>query len=325
VAELFDESGILRGQGQLVSLLVNRDGTALYASGDLDAIFAWSTRNDPSARRFATLGDKVAEIALSPDGSRLAAVARGRMLCIYDTADGTILTKLPSIVPLRQLAFSHDGSLLVATPWFTPAVEKMMPTTVGVHVDPRAIGVYDAKTLQHVKYLRPQREQAFFTVDCDPSGRYVAAGTQSGAVLLFDLASGEQVGEFEGQIGPNFNVRFSAGGQHLWSTGNENTLVCRKVPGGEQVYRRLIARPITRIAISSDESWVAMGGGTLDVRVIDLTGQVGEDGIVKFSGHTSSIFGVAFLPGDRELVSCAHDSTVRLWRLPRRPLATGPP
>jgi len=325
VAELFDESGILRGQGQLVSLLAARDGTALYAAGDTNTIFAWSTRSDPPARRFAALGDKVAEMALSPDGSRLAAVARGRMLCVYDTADGTILTKLPSMVPLRQLAFSHDGSRLLATPWLTPATEQMLPTTVGVHVDPRAIGVYDAKTLQHVMYLRPQREQAFYTVDCDPTGKYAAAGTQSGAVLLFDLASGEQIAEFEGQIGPNFNVRFSAGGQHLWSTGNENSLVCRQVPGGEQVYRRLIARPITRIAVSSDESWVAMGGGVLDVRVIDLTGQVGEQGIISFSGHTSSIFGVAFLPGDRELVTCGWDSTVRLWRLPRRPRAASPP
>ncbi len=325
IAELFDESGTLRGEGQLVSLLVARDGTAMYAAGNIETIFAWSTRSEPPARRFAALGDKVAEMALSPDGSRLAAVARGRMLCVYDTADGTILTKLPSIVPLRQLAFSHDGSRLLVTPWLTPAVEQMMPTTVGVHVDPRAIGVYDAQTLQHVQYLRPKQPQAFYTLDCDPAGKYIAAGTQSGAVLLFDAASGEQIGEFGGQIGPNFNIRFSAGGQHLWSTGNENSLVCRTVPGGEQVYRRLIARPITRIAVSSDESWIALGGGVLDVRVIDLTGQVGEQGVVSFSGHTSSIFGVAFLPGDRELISCGWDSTVRLWRLPQRPRTASPP
>ena len=302
IAELFDESRILQGEGQLVSLYVARDGSAMYSSGSAGRIFAWSTVTTEPARMFGGHTGRITEMALSPNGSRLASHASDRLLCVWDTATGTILTKQPTSLPFRQLAFSPDGSHLLAAPWGLTAPEKMQ-RVVGVYVDPRALAVYDARTLQLVRSLRPPTDHAFYSAAYDPTGQYVAAGTQTGDVVLFDANTGEHLAEFTGQIGPNYNVRFSSDGTRLWSTGNENTVVCRKVPSGDQVYRRLLPRGITRLTLSHDETWVALGGG-LDVRLIDLTGQVGDEGIVSFSGHTASTFGLAFLPGDRELVSC---------------------
>jgi serine/threonine protein kinase len=322
VAEFFPESGVLQGQGQLVSLYVARDGSAMYVSGSAGRISAWNVHSAVRARTFGGHTGKITEMALSPDGSRLASHASDRMLYVWDTSTGRILTKQPTSLPLRQLAFSPDGTRLLAAPWGLTVETKQR--VIGVYIDPRAIAVYDVNTLQLQQSLRPPKDHAFFSAAFDPTGQYVAAGTQSGDVVLFDAVTGEHLFEFSGQIGPNFNVRFSADGTRLWSTGNENSVVCRKVPSGDQVYRRLLPRGITRLTLSHDETWVALGGG-LDVRLIDLTGQVGDEGIVSFSGHTASTFGVAFLPGDRELISCAQDGTVRLWKVPERPSASAPP
>jgi WD40 repeat protein len=34
---------------------------------------------------------------------------------------------------------------------------------------------------------------------------------------------------------------------------------------------------------------------------------------IVLEGHTGYVFGVAFSPDDRRIVSCSHDKTVKVW------------
>lgn len=69
---------------------------------------------------------------------------------------------------------------------------------------------------------------------------------------------------------------------------------------------------VTSVAISHDGRLVATGSLDRMVRVWNAqSGQLME----QLEGHRDSVYSVAFMPGEAELVSGSLDKTVKLWKL----------
>lgn len=69
---------------------------------------------------------------------------------------------------------------------------------------------------------------------------------------------------------------------------------------------------VTSVAISYDGRLVATGSLDKMVRVWDThTGQLME----QLEGHRDSVYSVAFMPNENELISGSLDKTIKLWKL----------
>ena len=72
----------------------------------------------------------------------------------------------------------------------------------------------------------------FFRFAISPDGRTVAAGLDSGSILLWDVCSGKQVGKLEGHRGGIASLCFSPDGRSLVSGGDDTTILiwdCTKI------------------------------------------------------------------------------------------------
>lgn len=152
-------------------------------------------------------GGQLGGVWLSRNGTRLTTLGSG--LRIYDTGSGRLLRQVqPRFVmnPLAEkerqgvLAWSPDGSI------------------VAIATREKQLLVLDGETLEPVWATDAHAEQTAGTklVACSPDGRLVAAGTDTGSVLIFDVASGTMTRELSYS---------DSSPKMLWFRGTNNRLV----------------------------------------------------------------------------------------------------
>lgn len=193
-------------------------------------------------------------------------------------------------------------------------------------------------------------ETALIGLDASADGRTLAAGSEDGAVWLWDTESNEthraliQPGLTAVQLGPGANwlMLASAEGEvRLWDLVRERDLKLLKrglprveglartpdggwlaascsdgracvwkSPGNSFVMLVGHKRPCSCIALSPDGRLAATGSADLTVRLWDV-----ETGELRriLEGHSKQIQGVAFSPDGQLLATTSTDRTVRLW------------
>jgi WD40 repeat protein len=147
-----------------------------------------------------------------------------------------------------------------------------------------------------------------------------------GAVLLWDLATGQEVRLLETQTGESPTVEFSPDGKTLAAAGPDRTIELWDLVKGQkrEVLRGHAARVICAVFSPNGR---LLASGSLDgaVKVWDAdTGGLRT----TFLGQMGGVARLAFRPGDKELVALAGDATVRVWELgaiqgPRRVKTAG--
>ena len=286
-------------------------------------------------------------LAFSPDGKRLA-VSGNREILVH-TLDGSAPPqRLPGLSDsILSLAFSRDGSLLVAgggTParfgeiqfWDLPAGKL------------RGSVMLTGDTV--------------FGVSLSPDGSRVAAGCTDNTVRILDTASGKEVGKMGAHENWVLGTVFSVDGTRVVSVGRDRSAkltvaatgafqeninllrgelaaVARHpakdivVIGGEDrvAYIYLMDRPrnmkiaddttllrklerqngtIAALAWSPDGRRIAVAGSAPEVNLYDA-----ESGarVASCTGHSAGIYTVAFSPDSATLATGGFDGTVRLY------------
>jgi WD40 repeat protein len=156
-----------------------------------------------------------------------------------------------------------------------------------------------------------------------PDGTILAGGGDDGAVRLWEVASGKQVGVLKEGSDWLACLAFSADGKRLTAAGFDGRVRMWDRSDGKKIMEGPVpAKPapksavveplpaLTALALSPDEKVLAVGGADGVVHLLHAS-----DGKVlrSMTGHGSVVTSLAFHSSGSLLVSASKDRAVRLW------------
>ena len=281
--------------GAVRSVLFSRDGNELY-TGSVDGtvkVFDVSSKGSTNILNNTSWTD---EVSFSPDG-RLLAVAhfKGQTAALWDVASQRRVGNVGKhLGACRGVKFSPDGKLIA---------------TAGTDGN---VQISDVSTRKRIRVLPIMADGSRASLAFHPTKAILATARHD--LRFFDLQNGQRIDLLP--AGPTNDVRsvvFSLDGNRL-ALGMENGQVSiwDFVTGRRICSFQNIWIEINALCFSHHGTWLASGGK--DNRVVLY--EVRRDGFTRqLEGHTDWVFGLAFAPDDKTLVSTSWDGSIRFWSL----------
>jgi WD40 repeat protein len=299
------------GRCQLHAVAISPDGKTL-AFGGIDKAVQVVDLATGKQRNELTCDDQrgprenfLYALAFSPDGKALAGAKRNGTVFVWDVATGAARRLLANPdEQTAQLAFSPDGALLA---------------TAGRDQGGAAVRLWEAATGRLLFTARPPAAAAW-CVAFSPDGKTLAAGLESGEVLLFDVASGWQVATLSGHGGWVRWLGFHPDGRSLVVAGplTDNAVFvwdlatrkeqCRLFGHGSEV--------LTGAWRADGRLLITAGSTDGTVRLWDLSGDRPRSRALKvIPPNVPWLHGVALSPEGRHVAVCNPNGTVYVLRL----------
>jgi WD40 repeat protein len=151
-----------------------------------------------------------------------------------------------------------------------------------------------------------------YPVAFSPDGKFLAAGTDRGALKVWDIAGKKFAADLKGHDGSLvWTVAFSSDGKLLASGASDNTArVWDLATSKETAKIETFGDRVTGVAFSPDGKTLAACSNDNSAVLFDLAANK-----VKFNlnKHTASVRGVAFAPDGKSLATVGKDKQVLLW------------
>jgi WD40 repeat protein len=236
------------GEGRVWSLAASADRMAA-ACGD-GTVRVWSLRgdwtlelNEDEQRSWA--------VALSHDGTRLAASSAGNIVRVWELPSGEKLWECHAHEGrIRSVAFDDSGGLLLtgggdglARLWRLPAGDKAGEFTHGA------------------SWVR--------SVAIDESGTRVALGCGPGVIYVYDVGSGQVAAELHGHNGRVLMLGFCADPDALVSAAADGTIRLWSLSGQKQLAEVRVDASLQAAGLDASGGTVlaASAAGTVAVRI----------------------------------------------------------
>ena len=331
-------------------------GAPPLAKADVEVIRDWiaSGARDDSPRETLSTGPAIyhqppviTALRFSP-GGKLLAVGGNREILLHDAAGAGVVKRLPGKAErVLSLAFSSDGSLLIAgggTParfgelqFWDPREGKLLrsvlvgsDTVFGASLSPDAkkvavgcsdntVHVFDSANGRELYKISSHENWVLATVFGVDSKRFVSVGRDRAAKLV-DAEKGqflENVNQLRGELAavarhPAKDVIVIGGEDRIPYVYTMDRPRNMKVGEEATLVRKLEPQdgPIFALDWSPDGKRIAVGGAGAHVNIYDA-----ESGakVAACSGHSAGIYTVAFSPDSGRLATGGFDGQVRLY------------
>ena len=323
-------------QARVAAVAITPDGKLTASSGE--DIRLWETATGKPVRRLAA---PAVALAISPDGKTLAS-AGGRTLRLWDLETGKEIHKAQGPRLLRAVAFSPDGKLLASGD------------------EQATIRLWDPSTLKPIRQLADMKSLAESlslafspdgkTLACagawnqfgvgnmtlNLQGRVTVTSKQGYFVLMWDVATGQEVRRFAGLKDKIRSVAFSPDGRTLAGSSQDGRIVLWEAATGRERLH-ILAHPVAAsagdtfglalaavpaLAFTPDGKTLVSAGGDRTIRLWDSS-TAREVG--KFAAP-ADLSALAIARDGKRLISGSADSTVLIWEVqaaggPRAPRA----
>jgi WD40 repeat protein len=269
-------------------------GKVLAASGLISGVRFWdAATGQPDPWLPGVVGSKW--VVFSPDGKLVASRDLHWVWSIWSIAERREVRRLKGLP--SYIVFSPDGKLLAgALP--DPSTEEYI------------IQVWDVGTGEMLLELKGRSGNTPF--EFSPDGKTIAAGSKDTTIHLWDVATGREVRQFEGNEPHNWSLAFSPDGRMLVSGGRAHVIRAWDVATGKLVHQMKGDESINLVYFSPDGKTLASAGfleGT--IRLWDP--QTGKELRHWDSFHRGQI-SLAFSPDGKVLASASQgDSVIRRW------------
>jgi WD40 repeat protein/serine/threonine protein kinase len=303
--------------GGVNSVAFMPDGRRLISSGITEALSRVSTPKgaagairlwDASTGRPIPLqlegpADKVTSVALSPDGTRLAARRTGdHSILLWDLATGGFVTlEGPADHVAYGMRFSPDGKRLVS-------IHRAGET----HLAPRfSMRIWDASSGKLINTVDPVRATTLTQASFSPDGRLLVVCPSAPASLtVYDAETGRMEFSRENPDGRLVVAVFSPDGTRLAACGDRGIRVWDVSRPEPTAFWPSEFKLSSDLAFSRDGKHLARASWDALAEVWDTaTGRK----LQTFKGHSGIVNSIAFSPDGKRLATGGADGTVRLW------------
>jgi WD40 repeat protein len=184
----------------------------------------------------------VDSVAVSPDGSLVAAASGEGGVRLHDAKTGELLRVIG--VGSRSIVFSPDGKTL---------------TAAGFHMD-KLVALYDVQTGKRLRTFEGQTEWEAFATAFSPDGKLLASTAADMQILVWDVATGALKLRLANQPARVTALAFSPDGATLAAGGGDKAVRLIDVASG-QVRRRLEGHRdwVCTLAYTPDGKSIASG------------------------------------------------------------------
>jgi hypothetical protein len=335
------EGEVAAGRHERAALLARQAELFGRQSGSGNAAIDRALRAALGAPHFsrvvATARGGVWSLALSPDGTRLAAGGSTVRLIDPRVPQARSVVLSGHLGAVAGVAFSPDGKTLAsggADPtvrlWSldSPSSPPMILEGHADQVTSLAFGfagqrlatasrdgtvrLWDLGATPPMASVLNGHTGAVTAVAFSPDGGRLASAGADGQVRIWDVAQPAAVATLPTGT-PVGALAYSPEGRYL-ATGGDDGLVRVWDALQPEIAPRILTGhggPVTALAVSADGATLSSGGRDQTVRLWPLTGEPPA----VLAGHTGPVTGVAFSPTGDLVVSSSADGSARRWRL----------
>jgi WD40 repeat protein/DNA-binding SARP family transcriptional activator len=269
------------------------DGTMFATPREPAGITLWDVTTGEQVRTLTGPEVKLANIAFSPDGSRLAATSDlTDHVPVWDVATGRLERTLAHEDDVHAVSFAPDGRLLSAS-W------------------DGTVSVWDVTTGERLDQLDHPAPAAFAQVS--PDGRDLVTGDGTGTVTIWDAATLERGREIAAHDDVVTAATFGPGRLLLTASGDGTVRGWDRDTGEQELEFGGEDAPFEDVEVSPDGTLVAAAASDGTVKLWDLETRRRR---LTLHSHTLKSTSVDFSPDGRLLASASPDGTAALHLLP---------
>ncbi len=239
-----------------------------------------------------------ADVAITPDGKRLASMGAYGDITVWQADSGQSLLALhdEAIALGNSLAFSPDGRLLAAA------------GTTGVVI-------WDATTGEKWAALAGQSTGTTLgynlgvgQISFSPDGERLAVANMDGLSKVWDLATKTELLALPPNDQPAKAIAYNAGGTLLATAGDEGIVTLWDAGSGEQLFTRTLGGIIHSVTFSPDGLRVAAASEDGGAKIWNANSGEELISLPRLSG----MYDLAFL-ADGRLATAGQDGATRVW------------
>ncbi len=287
----------LTGLGSpLHSVSFSPDGSRILAAAQHGPAKVWDARSGAELLTLEGAGGFASSLSssFSPDGSRIVAIANGRVK-IWDARSGAELLALEGHAPGNtSVSFSPDGSRVVAG------------------CGDQTAKVWDARSGALLRTLKGHSAQVS-SASFSPDGSRIVTASNDKTAKVWDAKSGAELLTVKGHTGFVTSASFSPDGSRVVTGSWDNTAKVWSAHYPAEVVT-LKGHVAHSASFSPDGSRVVTGGdadgspGTARIWDARSGAQV-----LTMKGHRQVIFSAWFSPDGSRVVTGSHDGTAKVW------------
>ena len=337
-----------RGGAEVASVAFSPDGRTV-ASVPLDShdgtVMFWDVASGNAAAFAGGHRGWVGSVALSPDGTTLAAAFDGGEIELWDMMTGSMAVTLEGHALWNNcVAFSPDGTTLASggsdrtvklwevttgenkatwesrgdRSWVSVVTFSPDGTMIASGHGNGTVKVWEVATGANTATFEADYPDAVASVAFSPNGSILATGNSDGTFRVWDLAAGTPI--LQEKIGSDiFAVTFSPDGTALAQASHGRLGSIWTVPPGDDVATPSVEYSswVSTAALSPDGSILLLGSLTrYSVPVIEVRDVATGSPIATLDGN-GDVGSLAFTRDGSIFASGSRDGTILVWDLGR--------
>lgn len=291
VGQDFQEIATLRGHaGKALCASFSGDGRFLVTGGEDRTIKIWEVATGRLIRAISGHRGFVNCAALSADGRVVAASVGEKSVRLYNVETGEQITMFQDVSVVEQLAFSRDGSNLIALGG--GRLSRRDPRDAS-----RSAPIGGSDWVGAVRFQMTADE------------KFVALVSAAGTVQLCDVEAGTVVKQVSGLEKPRA-IALTPGKTHLiYPSGRDIVLVNLKTDKESRI-RKAHEGDILWLLATPDGKSLISAGSERTLKMWDLSTYAFKK---AFKGQNGDVLWLDVSPDSRLLAVAASDGFVRLW------------